>query len=157
MDQDANSISFRESLEEHRRLREMNDRLIDFLEQPRPEPDDPASHAWATTLSERLVSLHRQVSLHFRDEDGARVLEQLAERYPWAAGKLEALRGEHEVIASDLKQIVSASMRYAEAKTPGDPRLRERTRSLLDSIASHETRETALIQDLISTDVGAGD
>lgn len=150
-------IPFKESLEEHRRLREMNSQLIEFLEQPRPEPDEAAAHDWASTLSARLVALHRQISLRFRDEDGAGVLQKLAERYPWASGRLEALREEHDSIAADLQKIVSASMRYAEAKAPDDPRLRERTRSLLQAIARHESEEISLIQELVSTDVGTGD
>lgn len=157
MGKPGSSIPYREALEEHRRLREMNAQLIEFLEQPRPEPDDPAAHEWASTLSARLVALHRQVSLHFRDEDGAGVLSKLAVRYPWASNRLEALRNEHDSIAGDLQEIVSASMAYAEAKTPDDPRLRSRTRDLLEAIKRHESEETSLIQELVSTDVGAGD
>ena len=48
-------------------------------------------------------------------------------------------------------------MSYAEAKTPPNPHLREWTRSLLDDLERHEKEEAALIQELVYTDVGAGD
>jgi len=151
------TLSYRRSLDQNRELRDENARLIEFLERPRPAADAPEALEWASSLSAQLVSLHRQISQHFRDEDGAGVLERLAERYPRASRKLDALRAEHDTLSSELQQIVAASMAYAEAKVPDDPRLRERTRSLLDSIARHESEETALIQELVFTDVGGSE
>jgi len=152
----AEETVYQKSLREQGELRDMNERLIEFLERPRPKATAPEAHEWACLLNEQLVQLHQKISLHFREEDGAGVLSRLAEHYPHAAERLEALRGEHDRIHDDLQQIVSASMSYAAAKTPDNPKLRERTRALLDTIAQHESRETALILDLISTDVGSG-
>ena len=152
----AEETEYQKSLREHGELRDMNQRLIEFLERPRPEASAPEAHEWACSLNEQLVQLHQKISLHFREEDSAGVLSRLAVRYPHAAEKLDALRGEHDRIHHDLREIVSASMSYAAAETPANPNLRERTRALLDTIALHESRETSLILDLVSTDVGDG-
>ena len=148
---------YRISLEQKDELRRLNRELIEFLEQPRPEPGAPEANRWASDLSQQLVALHAKISAHFTAEDEAGLLGKLGERYPRAARKLDLLTEEHTEICDDLQAIVAASMTYSMAKTPPNPRLREWTRSLLESFARHESEETALIQELIFTDVGTGD
>ncbi|MCP3978427.1 MAG: hypothetical protein GY716_03715 [bacterium] len=146
----------RTRLSERDRLQQLNRRLSDFLRKPRPRAETPEAHGWASSLSQRLTELHESVSRDFRKEQDNRTLAQLGERYPRAADRLQNLFDEQGRILENLRGLVDASMSYAEARKPEDPKLRERTRNLLGSMARRDAAETALIQDLVSTDVGAG-
>jgi hypothetical protein len=141
----------------HKRVLQLYSKLTDFLDQPRPGLRDPEAHKWATTLYRQLVELHETVSRTKRTVDERETLTKLALAHPRASRKLERVRRDQERNLCDLRAIVNASMVYAEANQPPNPRLRTWTRSVLDRMARHEREETALIQELIQTDVGTGD
>lgn len=148
---------YERSLREHHELQRLNRELIGFLEHPRPEPGSPDAHDWASTLNRQLVTLHERLTRQIREEESAGTMQRLAERHPRAADRLEELRLEHEELFEELRAILSASMIYAENRTPHNPRLREWTRGMLNAFSDHENRETALILELMNTDVGTGD
>ena len=141
----------------HKRLLEMYGKLTEFLDRPRPGLRDPEAHRWATSLYRQLVELHETVSRTKRTVDERQTLTKLALAHPRASRKLERVRRDQEINLCDLRAIVNASMVYAEANQPPNPRLRTWTRAVLDRMARHEIEETALIQELIQTDVGTGD
>lgn len=141
----------------HRRALELHNKLTEFLDRPRPGVRDPGAHVWATSLYRQLVELHETVSRAKRTVDERETLTKLALAHPRASRKLERVRRDRDANLCDLRAIVNASMVYAEANQPPNPRLRTWTRSVLTRMARHEQEETALIQELIQTDVGTGD
>lgn len=145
------------SLSSHRRVLELHRRLTEFLDRPRPGVRDPDAHRWATSLYRQLVELHETASRTKRTVDERETLTRLALAHPRAARKLERVRRDRDRNLCDLRAIVNATMVYAEASQPPNPRLRTWTRSVLTRMARHEQEETTLIQELIQTDVGTGD
>lgn len=154
---DPKDAWYRQPLAERRELSDLSRELIDYLAHPRPDAEQPESHSWASGLYGQLTQLHEKVTHSFRSEESAALLEKLSERYPRAAGKLGELQAERRRHFDDLRGLVDATMRYAEADPPSDDNLRERTRSLLESIVRHEEQTTELIQSLVHVDVGTGD
>ena len=145
------------NLGSHRRVRELHSRLTEFLALPRPGVKDPDAHDWATSLYRQLVELHETASRTKRTVEERETLSRLALAHPRAARKLERIRRDRDRNFCDLRAIVNASMVYAEASQPPNPRLRTWTRSVLTRMARHEQDENTLIQELIQTDVGTGD
>jgi hypothetical protein len=145
------------SLGTYKRALELHSQLTEFLDRPRPGVRDPDAHDWATSLYRQLVELHETVSRAKRTVDERETLTKLALAHPRASRKLERVRRERDANLCDLRAIVNASMVYAEANHPPNPRLRTWTRSVLTRMARHEQEETALIQELVQTDVGTGD
>ena len=148
---------YREPLDARRELRDLSRELIEYLARPRPEAEHPESHSWASGLYSQLTELHRKVTHSFRSEESAALIDRLGERHPRAAQKLDNLQVERRRHFDDLRALVEASMRYAEADPSSEENLRRRTRSLLESIVSHEEQTTDLIQSLGHVDVGTGD
>jgi hemerythrin-like domain-containing protein len=146
-----------EVLDEHKRLREMLGELKEFLALPRPAAGEPGSHTWASDLSVRLVKLHGELFRHFRFEESAGLVEDVAERHPRAHPRLQAVIRQHPVILNELKSIMADCLTYSEGELPEDPRLRHRVGLLLDTLHHHEREETDLFQRLEYRDHGAMD
>jgi hypothetical protein len=142
-------------LGEHHQLRDMVKALGEFLEDPCPEPDDEECGCWVGTLSEQLVKLHVKLCKHFREEEDAHLLDQLAEKFPRASNRLQKLRGEHQQILRDLRAIVAATMSYAEGDP--SPQLSQWTKDVIAQLRRHEESETALMQKLYNEEIGTGD
>lgn len=157
MSPDAKRVSRPVRSSRRRSVEQLNLELIEFLERPRPAVRDPEAHRWATSLYRRLVELHETVSRARRKTEEHETLGRLALAHPRAARRLERMRRDRDRLLCDLRAIVNASMTYAEAKIPPNPRLRSWTRSVLDQMRRQDRAETALIQELVNTDVGAGD
>jgi hypothetical protein len=141
----------------HRHVLDLHEKLTEFLDRPRPGLRDPEAHRWATALYRQLVELHETVSRTRRTVEERETLTKLALAHPRAARKLERVRRDRDRNLCDLRAIVNASMVYAEASQPPNPRLRTWTRSVLARMARHDREETTLIQELVQTDVGTGD
>jgi len=156
MNADGKAVSDRQ-LGSHRRVLELHSKLTAFLDRPRPGVRDPDAHHWATSLYRQLVELHETVSQTKRAVEKHETLTKLALAHPRAARKVERVRRDRDRNLCDLRAIVNASMVYAEANQPPNPRLRTWTRSVLTRMARHEQEETTMIQELIQTDVGTGD
>lgn len=148
---------FEKSLNRHRRVQQLNSSILEFLDRSRPDVRDPDAHRWASSLYRRLCKLHEHVSLACRVGATNGVMERLAETHPRAARDLLRLGRRHDRILCDLRALVGASMTYAEAKLPPNPRLRSWTRGVLTDLSRHELAETTLIQELVTTDIGTGD
>jgi hypothetical protein len=146
-----------EVLEEHKRLRVMCADLRQVLDAARPEAGEKGAHTWASDLSMRLVKLHDELFRHFRFEESMGLVEDVVERHPRALSRLEAVIGQHPVMLGDLRSIMTDALTYSEGELPEDPRLRQRTLSLLDALHRHEQEETDLFQRLEYRDQGAGD
>jgi len=147
---------FEQILEDHEALRSMIADLRAFLEDKRPEIGQRGFHTWAADLSHRLVSLHDKIFRHFRAEDQEGLMDDLAMRHPSAAARIENLNKEHDDILLNLRNLMSATLRYSEGKSPRDPRLRKRMLSLLDQLNEHERTETDLILNVEYNDLGEG-
>lgn len=148
--------SFEQILEDHEQLREMNADLRAFLDEERPEIGERGFHSWAAELSQRLVLLHDKIFRHFRAEDQEGLMDDLALRHPRAAACIDMLNNEHDEILVNLRNLMSATLRYSEGKSPRDPRLRKRMLALLDQLSEHERTETDLILNVEYNDLGGG-
>ncbi len=146
-----------EVLEEHKRLRVMCADLRQVLAGARPEAGEKGAHTWASDLSMRLVKLHDELFRHFRFEESMGLVEDVVERHPRALSRLEAVIGQHPIMLRDLRSIMTDALTYSEGELPEDPKLRQRTLSLLDTLHHHEQEETDLFQRLEYRDQGAGD
>jgi regulator of replication initiation timing len=144
-------------LAEHAKLRATLDDVRSFLDEPRPEPGSKGSHTWATTMSQHLVKLHDQLYRHFRAEEQEGMMRDLATRFPRAWRRVEMMLGEHAVILSEMRQLMSSAMEYGEGIRPEDTRLRRRLTSVLDRLDTHESGETELMQRMLYNDIGTGD
>jgi hemerythrin-like domain-containing protein len=149
--------SYEKVIDEHRELRQMMRELRQFLDGLQPQTATEDAHIWAGDLAERLVKLHRKLFLHFREEDRSGILEELADRFPWAEQTIQMLHAEHDQILSEVRAIVAATMVCVEDKLSSDCDLRDRTLRLFDQMTQHEAAETDLIQRLLWEDLGGGD
>jgi hypothetical protein len=142
---------------EHDELRALISDLRGFLEKPRPQIGSKGFHTWAAGLSSRLVTLHDKLYRHFRYEEHGGMMPDLASRFPRAVTKIESLLGQHALMLKEVREVMTATLRYSEGKTPQDQRLRRRLKRLLDFLAKHEEDEMELIQNLNYQDIGSVD
>lgn len=142
---------------EHRELRKTVAGLRRFVEQPRPGLGEDGQHTWAAELAGRLVALHDKLFRHFRHEEQGGMVEDLQRHHPEASRKIEILVDEHPRMLRQLREIVTATLKYSEGQTPSDQRLRQRLIAFLDRMERHDRGETELIQGLAYHDLGAGD
>jgi len=146
-----------EVLEEHKRLRVMVAEIRQVLTRPRPDAGEPGAHTWASDLSVRLIKLHDELFRHFRFEESVGLVEDVIERHPRALARLEAIVGQHPEMLRVLRSIMTDALTYSEGRLPEDPKLRQRTLTLLDDLHKHEQEETDLFQRLEYRDQGAMD
>jgi hypothetical protein len=146
-----------EVLEEHKRLRVMIAEVRQILAQPRPTAGRPVAHSWAADFSVRPFKLQDELFRHFRFDESMGLVEDVIERHPRALARLEAVVGQHPDMLRDLRSIMTDALTYSEGEEPEDPRLRQRTLTLLDELHRHEQEETDLFQRLEYRDHGAMD
>ena len=146
-----------EVLAQHRHLKSEVAELERFLEQPRPEPNEPGSHTWAVELSRRLLVLHDELFKHFRYEEEAEGKQSLLEKHPEVARRLEEILDEHPSLLREVRHIVSDVLAYAEGADPVDPALRRRIGMVLERFHQHEREENQLFLRVEYRDVGAAD
>jgi hypothetical protein len=144
-------------LDEHEELRATLNSTRVFLENPRPDPGETGFHRWATAMSKQLVELYDGLFRHFREEQECGVFEDLIERYPRAATRLERLQKQHDCLLADLRDIMNEVMEYSAGIAPDNPRLRRALESVLDRVEAHEQSETELMQRMFYNDIGEGD
>ena len=141
-------------LSDHQRLRGLISGVRAFLKLERPDVEEREAHDWASQLSRLLLELHDDLYQHFQLEEDTGIFEELEEKFPNAAGKLEGYELEHGQILRELRAIMAASVAYADGATPADVRLRRRITQLLDKLAAHEAGESDLMQRLHYEDMG---
>jgi hypothetical protein len=128
-----------------------------FLEDPRPEIGTPGYHTWAEALCARLVSLHDKIFRHFREEESSGFLDDLKSSHPQAQAAVTELRSEHGRILKELRNLLSATMAYAEGNPESRCDLRRWNVEILQLLEDHEEKETELTQDVFLTDIGTKD
>jgi hypothetical protein len=146
--------SFDQVVEEHRELQRMIQELRGHLERPQPQLTGGTSHVWASVLAQQLVRLHDKLFLHFRKEEQAGILDELAKEFPRASRAVERLRDEHGEVLVEVREILGAAMSCAAEKPPPGPSVSGRTMSLLDRLDRHERKETDLIERLYCEELG---
>ncbi|UCF67992.1 MAG: hypothetical protein JSV80_01460 [Acidobacteriota bacterium] len=145
-----------QKLEQHGELLQINRELSEFIQRPRPEPDETGAREWAAALYHQLVTLHERLTRHFLGREQG-LLSELRSSYPRATHQLGQMREEHGQLLTTLRGLIADALCYAESTCPPDPHLRDRSRRLLDGISAHESSVTELVQELILTDLGSGD
>ena len=139
---------------EHHMLRRMMGELRGSLEDPTPGAPEQTEHAWADALAERLLKLHDELVLHFREEEDSGFFDSLATEFPHLSHRLKQLEEEHAWVLREAREIVSSCMSFAEAGSGIGQELADRTLHLLDRMEAHEQSENELIQRAYAVDLG---
>jgi hypothetical protein len=113
----------------------------------------PESGETLEEVCTRLRATQTQVTRHFRLEEKNGFLTDVAEREPRLDRAVEHLVAEHRELAQSLDTLV----RKARATSVLDNALREAIRGWIARLRDHEARETDLIQDAFTVDLGAED
>jgi hypothetical protein len=127
------------------------------LERPTPGAPDQVEHAWADGLAERLLKLHDELVLHFREEEDSGFFDSLATEFPHLTRRLDDLEAEHAWMLREARDIVSSCMSFAEAGPGIGQELSDRTLHLLSRLEAHEQAENELIQRAYAEDLGAAE
>jgi len=146
--------TFDQVIEEHRELRRMIEDLRRYLEKPHTQVADGTAHVWASVLAEQLVKLHDKLFLHFREEEQAGVLDDLAREFPRAGNAVERLRGEHVEVLGEVREILGAALTCSEERPLPGLSVSGRAMSLLERLERHERKETELIERLYCEELG---
>jgi hypothetical protein len=141
---------------DHRMVNAMVDRVREFLQAPRPDVGAPGSHRWGERMSSELLALYHGLARHFDEEEHHGLFEELAERFPRAARRIDQLRGEHDVLLDKLRTAIHDTLVYTGGRRPANPRLRASTLAVLNQLLRHEERETELRQRLYTEEIGTG-
>ena len=113
----------------------------------------PESGETLEEVRTRLGATQTQVTRHFHLEEKNGFLADVAEREPRLDRAVEHLVAEHRELAQSLDALV----RKARATTVLNDSLREAIRGWIARLREHEARETDLIQDAFTVDLGAED
>ena len=149
--------TYQQLLAEHRELRRATGGLRAFLEGPRPDPGAAGALDWATDLSRRLVDLHAQLAVHFREEETTELFPALTAAFPQTASEVREFAVQHRLMLGELRTALTEVLRFAEALPDSGSGLRRRLQHLLGRLAEHEAAETDLIQRLSCQDYGPAD
>ena len=100
-------------------------------------------------LAGDLRALKEYLLRHFATEESGSYLEEISVRQPSARAALLELHQEHSVFLDQVTSLEESCMEHDEdAYVPGD--LAARLVELLDMLKRHESRETALLQEVFS-------
>lgn len=141
---------------EHQELRRMVDELRRFSGEPRPEAEEAAATGWAADLSGRLGDLRSKLLAHFEAEQGE-LFPELKVSFPRITRAVRRLEREHRAMLRGIDEVLEAARLFSDGAAPTGFRLRRRTTLLLDELVDHEIRETALIEQVFTEDLGPGD
>jgi iron-sulfur cluster repair protein YtfE (RIC family) len=100
---------------------------------------DPAAAAADAALTGRLDTLRERLAAHFQGEEESGLFEQIEEMAPEHAHDCESLCEEHEGLLSRLDEL------RAVESGARDRTFTDGVRTLLDDLASHETRENEIL------------
>jgi hypothetical protein len=141
----------------HRELRTALEELSRFLEENPPLSNPRASAEITRRISKRLARLHDTLAAHFREEEAAGLPDLLIGGLPHIADRVASLRAEHDRLLSQILALVTATDRHAEDGAPYDVNLREWLASFIARISEHEERETLVIDQAYSRELGVHD
>jgi hypothetical protein len=140
-------------------IKEVNQELWTLLRELRHRCQRPIAPAQGRHLIDKLCQLRDQLALHFSLEEAYGYFDDPVDVAPQLSRQAEHLRGEHKELYTDLCDLVDRSERmfydeqYAQLALwigpeflAFDERLRE-----------HEDRESELIMDAYTGDIGVGD
>ncbi len=108
------------------------------------------------SLGTLLTALTIEVREHMEFEEHDGYLAPVQQRVPEKAATIEQLRGEHDVLQSQLARILAdATVRpgvyaFSEEISP-------QVLQWIDRMRNHERRENQLVQDAFNRDISAGD
>lgn len=113
----------------------------------------PASRGGLAELKERLDTVSKQITDHFRFEEQNGYMDAVSKREPWLDRTIQQLREEHR----QLEQSLGALIGDARTVTSMDNAFREKIRGWIESVRHHESRENELLQDAFNRDIAAED
>jgi iron-sulfur cluster repair protein YtfE (RIC family) len=112
----------------------------------------PGSAEGLAELRARLDATRSRIIEHFRSEEQNGYMDVVRKREPRLERSIQQLAEEHHQLARSLDVLIART----RATSLGDP-LREAVREWIENVRQHESRETDLVQDAFSLDIGAED
>lgn len=110
--------------------------------------DDPTSLA----VRGELVALLRHLEAHFEYEEEGGYMDAVLELAPHRGDEVAALRAEHDRLREAFAALVDGER--LDEHAPED--VRARANAALESLAEHERRENALVQETLLRESGGG-
>lgn len=142
-----------DTVERLARHRELLAVLIDELHDLLNEPDDPANDRFLVEIVDQMLeNLDRQFELEEQDGYLADVLDEYPNWHPQVKHLLE----EHHMLHEHLRQIrdrLESQVRVRTAPTA----IRRQLIDWIDAYRQHDRRETDLLQEAFTLEVGVGE
>lgn len=104
-------------------------------------------------LSDYLVAIRKHVTEHFRLEEQNGYMDVVRTREPRLERAIQQLSAEHRQLLASLETLINE----ANAAVSLDNTLREKVRDWVERVRQHEARETDLVQEAFTLDLGAED
>lgn len=117
---------------------------------------DESGEARDASLGTLLVQLTLEVREHMEFEEQDGYLAPVRQQLPRMHEAIERMRGEHDVLQSQLARILTDATVGSGVYAFGE-NVSPRLQTWLDSMRDHERRENQLVQEAFNTDVSAGD
>ena len=149
----VNAVFLQEIKEDHHELRQLMHHVAAMLDRP----------TWMKIELDRLVELlaklRDQVGMHFTLEEAYGYFEDAIGDAPHLNRRAEQLRAQHQGLYSLVCGLVERAEQrlYHESGPLAGPELAECYREFSDRFHAHESRESALILEALSRDIGVGD
>lgn len=133
----------------HQRLDLLLDRLTKVVESP---PEQIEATSVTALLDEVLENLDEQ----FRLEEENDYMADVLERYPTWYPQVRQLQEEHRLLQQHLREVRD---RIARENADGtlSREIHRQLRDWLNAYRNHDRRETDLVQEAFTLDVGAGE
>jgi hypothetical protein len=144
---------FSESIEALRRTQQLLQLLLDDTSELLAEPSDHENDQWLVAIVDKLLANLRE---QFRIEEDGGYLSHVLEQYPEWHPQVLHLQQEHDLLERQLKEISTRMWRerLADGVTP---ECRRQTADWIAWYREHQHRETALVQEAFSLEVGQGE
>jgi hypothetical protein len=102
-----------------------------------------------------LDDLHERLSRRFRREEEGGYLSEVLTDAPRLTGEAGRLRGQHGALLERLERLEEMAQRCSDAAQWQE--LRAAARRFRDALARHEQAENALVEEIVTTDLGGPD
>jgi hypothetical protein len=135
---------------EHRELENVVEAVRQVINDP---PPDLSKEPLTTCLSERLVSLRRQLDLHFAMEDQGGCLEEALSHQPGLIDDVRRLEAEHPILLAQLDDII---LRVRAGDYPADAieKFQLDFDEFVHRLRAHEAGENRVLQFGLNVDLG---
>jgi len=109
-----------------------------------------------THVSEMLESLRDHVETHFTEEETDGFFDDVAARAPRVTDRTNELRNEHKLLLQNIRKLADTAS-SGDGSSDWWQRLDNEFHDFSKELMHHESKETELLQDVYTDDIGAAD